>query len=134
MNNNKEERNITGNNPLLAPYNTPFGAVPYDLITLNDFIPAVKECIKEEEKAIERICNDNGAATFENTIAAFDYSGVRLSVVVCAFNALINSRSYDEILAVEGIDAVNFGPIDYAVSKQLNTRTTYLSMKNFSRV
>ena len=25
----------------------------------------------------------------------------------------------DEILAVEGIDAVNFGPIDYAVSKQL---------------
>ena len=25
----------------------------------------------------------------------------------------------DEILAVEGIDAVNFGPIDYAVSKNL---------------
>ncbi len=101
MKNYKEERNITGNNPLLAPYNTPFGAVPYDLITLNDFIPAVKECIKEEEKAIEIICNENGPATFGNTIAAFDYSGTRLSVVVCAFNALINSRSYDEILAVE---------------------------------
>ena len=25
----------------------------------------------------------------------------------------------DEILAVEGVDAVNFGPIDYAVSKNL---------------
>ena len=101
MDRNTEKRNITGQNPLLMPYGTPFGAVPYDRITLNDFIPAIKECISEEEETIERICSDSSPATFSNTIAAFDYSGTRLTVIVCAFNALVNARSYDEILAVE---------------------------------
>lgn len=83
------------------PFDTPFGAIPYDRITLEDFVPAVKTCIERENEVIEEICNSNEKATFENTIARFDYSGTALSVVVCAFNALINSRSYDEILAVE---------------------------------
>lgn len=83
------------------PFDTPFGAIPYDRITLEDFVPAVKACIERENEVIEEICNSNEKATFENTIARFDYSGTALSVVVCAFNALINSRSYDEILAVE---------------------------------
>lgn len=93
---NKKEKN-----PLLMPFDTPFGAIPYDRITLEDFVPAVKACIERENEVIEEICNSNEKATFENTIARFDYSGTALSVVVCAFNALINSRSYDEILAVE---------------------------------
>lgn len=93
---NKKEKN-----PLLMPFDTPFGAIPYDRITLEDFVPAIKACIERENEVIEEICNSNEKATFENTIARFDYSGTALSVVVCAFNALINSRSYDEILAVE---------------------------------
>lgn len=95
------EYNKKENNPLLMPFDTPFGAIPYDRITLEDFVPAVKACIERENEVIEEICNSNEKATFENTIARFDYSGTALSVVVCAFNALINSRSYDEILAVE---------------------------------
>ena len=88
-------------NPLLNGERRPFGAVPYDRITLEHFVPAVEECIRKEEVAIEAICNDSEKATFENTIARLDYCGTELSVVVCAFNALINARSYDEILAVE---------------------------------
>lgn len=101
MNNNREEIKEASSNPLLMPYGTPFGAVPYDRITLQDFVPAVKACIAKEEAAIESICNSSEPATFANTIAALDYSGTELGIVVCAFNALINSRSYDEILAVE---------------------------------
>ncbi len=88
-------------NPLLASYETPFSAIPYDRITLEHFVPAVKECIVKENEVIEEICNNSEKATFENTIAKFDYSSTGLTVVVCAFNALINARSYDEILAVE---------------------------------
>lgn len=95
------EKNHLKENPFLSPYGTPFGAVPYDRITLDHFIPAIKEYIKKEEAVIGNICNSNEKATFENTIAELDYAGVGLSIVVCAFNALINARSHDEILAVE---------------------------------
>jgi peptidyl-dipeptidase Dcp len=101
MNRNIEGSNGTGRNRLLIPDERPFGAVPDDRITLADFIPAIKECIKKEEAVIEEICSNESSATFANTIAALDYCGTELSIVVCAFNALINARSYDEILAVE---------------------------------
>ena len=42
-------------NPLLAPYDTPFGAIPYDRITLGHYIPAIKEGIRKEEEAVEDI-------------------------------------------------------------------------------
>ncbi|MBQ2808299.1 MAG: M3 family metallopeptidase [Bacteroidaceae bacterium] len=96
MNRNKEE-----NNPLLQSFTSQLGAVPYDRITLEHFVPAVMACIEKENRIIEEICNESAKATFDNTIAKLDYAGIELSVVVCAFNALINSRSYDEILAVE---------------------------------
>ena len=98
---NIKETGTAEMNPLLASYETPFGAIPYDRITLEHFVPAVKECIAKENEVIEEICNNSEKATFENTIAKFDYSSTGLTVVVCAFNALINARSYDEILAVE---------------------------------
>ena len=98
---NKEDKKEILSNPLLNEYGTPFDAIPYDRITLEHFVPAVEECINEENIIIQEICNSNEQATFDNTIAKFDYSGTKLSTVVCAFNALINARSYDEILTVE---------------------------------
>lgn len=89
------------NNPFFEKYNTPFGAIPYDKITLEHFIPAVKEGIRLESEAIEEICRNSAPATFENTIEALDRAGVKLSEILGAFNALINARSYDEILAIE---------------------------------
>ena len=49
---NKEDKKEIVSNPLLNEYGTPFGAVPYDRITLEHFVPAVKECIKEENRII----------------------------------------------------------------------------------
>lgn len=93
--------NVYINNPFFAPYGTPYGAIPYDRITLDHFIPAVKEGIRREEEAIAAICNNNEPASFGNTIAALDNAGLMLGEVIGAFNALVNARSYDEILAVE---------------------------------
>ena len=88
-------------NPFCIPYNTPFDAFPYDRITLEHFIPAVKEGVKREEENIEKICNNKASATFENTIIPYECGGRMLSDVICAFNALIYSHSYDEIVKVE---------------------------------
>ncbi len=101
MNEDTNSKYAKGTNPFLSPYDTSFGAVPYDRIALEHFVPAIEEFIKRENKTIEDICNNSAPATFDNTIAAFDYSSVELGNVMCAFNALINARSYDEILAVE---------------------------------
>lgn len=88
-------------NPFFLPYGTPYGAVPYDRIALEHFVPAVKEAIRLENEIIDKICSNSESATFDNTIAALEFSGVKLSEIVGAFNALVNARSYDEILAVE---------------------------------
>ena len=94
-------KNSIINNPLLAPFNTPFEAVPYDRITIDDFVPAIKEAINAEKAAIDAICNNKETATFENTIATLEQSGIVLSTIIGAFNALLNARSDDAILAVE---------------------------------
>ena len=91
----------TGANPFLAPYNTPFGAIPYDRITLEDYIPAIKEAIRNEKESIDAICNNSEPATFENTIVALDRSGLLLGEIIGAFNAMSNAQSNDEILAIE---------------------------------
>lgn len=96
-----QHNNNTAVNPFLAPYDTPFNAIPYDRIKLEHFIPAVKEAIAREKKCIEGICNNSGPATFENTIVALDRSGLLLGEIIGAFNALSNACSNDEILAVE---------------------------------
>jgi peptidyl-dipeptidase Dcp len=88
------------NNPFLTPYSTPFNAIPYDCITLEHFVPALKEAIRREQEAIEAICN-NEVATFENTIVALDRSGLLSGEIIGAFNAMANAQSNDEILAIE---------------------------------
>ena len=95
-----QHNNIT-NNPFFMPYGTPFDAIPYDRITLEHFVPAVKEAIRIEQQTIENICNSKEAATFDNTIVALDRSGLLLGEITGAFNALANAKSSDEILAVE---------------------------------
>lgn len=97
---NEITKEIIENNPFCQPYNTPFGAIPYDRISLSHFVPAVKEGIRREADAIEAICNNPQEPTFKNTIEEFERSGTMLGDVLCAFEALINSRSYDEIMEV----------------------------------
>ncbi len=91
----------TENNPFLQQYRTPHDAIPFDRIALEHFIPALKEGIRQETECIENICNNSDAPTFDNTIAALEEGGMLISDVMCAFNALINARSYDEILKIE---------------------------------
>lgn len=101
MSEQKKEKDILTENPFFTPYGTPYGAIPYDRILLGHFVPAVKEGIRREEEAIEAICSNEEPATFGNTIAALDRAGLMLGEVIGAFNALLNARSNDELLAVE---------------------------------
>ena len=93
--------NLVDNNPFLEASTAPFGAIPYDRITLAHYIPAVKEAIAREEAVVDSICNSCDTATFDNTIATLDYAGLLLGDIIGAFNAVANACSSDEILAIE---------------------------------
>lgn len=98
----KEIKNIeaTEENPFYTGYNTPYDAIPYDRISLEHYIPAVKEGIRREQENIDKICSNPQNPTFQNTIEEFERAGEMLGDVMCAFEALINSRSYDKIEAI----------------------------------
>ncbi len=98
---NEIKENLVAGNPLLQRSAEQFGAVPYHRITLEHYLPAVKEAIRLEKESIDEICNSPFAPTFENTIVAYERSGALLGEILCAFNALIYSHSNDAITKVE---------------------------------
>jgi peptidyl-dipeptidase Dcp len=88
-------------NPLLNEYNTPFQVPPFDLINDKDYIPAFKEGIKRQEDEIKQIIENKEKPTFDNTIAAFDYSGRLLSEVSSVFYSLTGANTNDSLQNIQ---------------------------------
>ena len=68
-------------NPFLTEWNTPYGIPPFDEIQVDDYIPAIKEGIAQQQKEIDAITANSEAPTFDNTIAPYEESGEILSKV-----------------------------------------------------
>ncbi|REG81895.1 M3 family metallopeptidase [Algoriphagus antarcticus] len=84
------------NNPLLADFATPFETAPFDQITPNHFIPAVKAAIAEAKEDISKIKTEP-LPSFKNTIEALDCSGKRLGIVAGIFFNLNSAETNEEI-------------------------------------
>lgn len=84
-------------NPLLAEFNTPFGAPPFDKIGNNHFLPAIEEAIRVHKAEIETIVNNSAPPDFENTIVAFDRSGELLNTVNAIFGGLNGANTNPEM-------------------------------------
>lgn len=69
------------NNPFLEEWNTPYGIPPFEEIQLSDYIPAVKAGIAQQKEELSAILENTDAPTFENTVAAYEYSGEILEKV-----------------------------------------------------
>jgi peptidyl-dipeptidase Dcp len=79
---------VQKSNPFFETYRTPFRVPPFDRIKTGHFLPAIEEGIRREQTEINLITANPKASTFENTIAAFDSSGVFLSEVTAVLGAL----------------------------------------------
>lgn len=110
---NKQETPHT--NPLLLPFGTPYGAIPFDQIQKEDFKPAFLKAMKHHLQEIDSIVNDPTTPTFENTIAALDQSGAWLSRVSAAFNALLGAETDDDLQAL----SLELSPLLSAHSTQI---------------
>jgi len=83
-------------NPLLVTPNTPFQTPPFDRIQNAHYLPAVQEGITRHQAQIDAIVDNPDAATFDNTIVAFDMSGQLLRDVTAVFYSLLGTITSPE--------------------------------------
>ncbi len=62
-------------NPLLSPFNTPYGVPPFDKIKDTHFIPALRAGMRAQKKEIRAIVENPAPPDFDNTILAMEQSG-----------------------------------------------------------
>lgn len=79
---------MVAENPFLSDYNTPFNIPPFEKITEDDYLPALKEGIARHNRDIEAIINNRALPDFDNTVVAFDNAGQLLENVMYAFNGV----------------------------------------------
>jgi len=72
-------------NPFLETYKNKFGAPPFDKIKNEHYMPAFTEGIKKHAEEVNAVADSKEAPTFDNTIAALDFSGELLKKVSSVF-------------------------------------------------
>jgi peptidyl-dipeptidase Dcp len=87
---------MTSSNPLIAPFNTPFGLPPFDKITDAHFEEAFDAAFAEARAINADIANDTSTPTFENTVVKMDTPGL-LDQVLGVFYNLSGSNSNPEL-------------------------------------
>lgn len=90
-------------NPLLADWSRtePYGLPPFGKIQPDHFKPALMAGMAHQLEELEQIVSTAEAATFDNTIAAFDRCGGVLSQVAGVFSNLCSSNAPEELQAVQ---------------------------------
>ena len=75
-------------NPFFESWTAPFGAPPFDRIRPEHYLPAFRQGMAEERRAIDAIAADPAPATFDNTILAMQLSDTLLQRVSSVFFCL----------------------------------------------
>ena len=86
-------------NPLLLPWDTPFGLPPFAQIHAAHFAPALDAAMKDHWREVEAIAGNVDAPTFDNTITALDRSGALLKRASRVFFNLTASHTSPELQA-----------------------------------
>lgn len=112
-------------NPFFEAYKNKYGAPPFDKIKNEHYMPAFTEGIKQHQAEIDTIADNKEAPTFDNTIAALDFSGDLLKKVSSVFFNLYSCETND------GMDKIakEISPI---LSE--HNDNIYLNEKLFARV
>ena len=119
-------------NPLLKP----FEQAPFSVIKNEHFKPAFLAAIEEARKEIDAIIKNDDAPTFENTIAALDYSGYQLDRVSSIFFNLNSAETNEEIqkIAQEISPLLSEFSNDITLNEELfqRVKTVYEQRKNLN--
>ena len=92
--------NTSVNNPFLQPYATPHETVPFHLIRLEHYEPAIREGMRQEDEEIAAIVTNTEAPTFANTILPLAEFGKLLERVTTVLFNLMSAETCDELEAI----------------------------------
>ncbi|OCB76640.1 M3 family metallopeptidase [Flavobacterium crassostreae] len=84
-------------NVLLSKFNTKHDTAPFSKLKNAEYTPAIQEGIALAKAEIDAIVNNPDAATFENTIAAMEYTGEVLDRASSIFFNLNSAETNDEM-------------------------------------
>lgn len=112
-------------NPLLAAFDTPFGVPPFDQVEYEHYMPAFLEAMEMQNAEIDEIIDNEAVPTFENTIAALDYSGKKLDEVTNIFYNIKSANTSDTMQVI----AKELVPVRSAHKSNIN-----LNAKLFERI
>ncbi len=88
-------------NPLLTPWNNPFGLPPFGAIRSEDFRPAFEAALAAHKAEIDAIAANAAPPTFGNTIEALERAGKTLTDVGSVFWNLTATDTNAELQAIE---------------------------------
>ena len=88
-------------NPLLQKSSLPFGAPDFSKIKETDYLPAIEVAIKEQRNNIQKIVDNKKKPTFQNTILAYEESGILLDRIMNVFDGLTSAHKTPTIAETE---------------------------------
>ena len=88
-------------NPLLQKSSLPFGAPDFSKIQETDYLPAILAAIKNQRENIQKIVDNKKKPTFQNTILAYEESGIMLDRVINVFDGLTSAHKTPVIAETE---------------------------------
>ena len=89
------------NNPLLAPWETPFQVPPFASIAPQHFLPAFEAAFAAHQAEVEAIAANPAPPDFDNTLLALESAGQLLARCRSVFFNLVASHSSDALRALE---------------------------------
>ncbi|MCH5326672.1 MAG: M3 family metallopeptidase [Duncaniella sp.] len=90
-------------NPFTLPYTTPYEIPPFQEITYDDYLPALRQGIEIQRAEIEAIAANPDTPTFDNTILAMQQSGQLLEKVMLVFASLDETDNTPEMQEISEI-------------------------------
>jgi len=87
-------------NPFFEEYKTPHQTIPFNELKTEYYLPAFELAMKQQIKEVADITNNSQDPTFQNTIVAFEKSGLFLNKVSSPFYNLLSSETSDELQAI----------------------------------
>ena len=88
-------------NPLLRPWTAPHGMPPFGEIRPKHFPPAFEVAMREHRAELDAIADEPAAPSFDNTVARFDASGRRFTLIEHVFHNLCASHTSPALQAVQ---------------------------------
>lgn len=88
-------------NPLLTPWQTPFGLPPYGQFEAQHFEPALRQAMAQHRDELAGLTAQTAPPDFDNTVAALDRCGSLLDRVMAVFYSLTASATSPALQAVQ---------------------------------